>query len=449
MRKQLTAMALVLTLCASLLATPVAAAETTSTAEDAVTTSGSTEEQAAAEESASTSDSTEEQAAPEEEVIPPDEEGTVSFENLEKRVRENNANMLALEETIASIESLDYDKLYDDLRDTLNNIVKGQEGLYQLAQLPKDNPYYQEFDSYTYAQLDEAYDAVRDTFDDIKDGKFQEDNADLIWQLETVQNQIVMGAESLYIALVDLEIQAGALERQLAALDRTVTEMELRYKLGQISSLQLQQVKSGRTSLASGISTLQMNISVLKMQLEQMLGVEMTGTIKLAALPTIQRSQVEEMELETDLAAAKENSYTIRSAEKTLEQAHEDFLDDAKDYNFNEKNYNYQIVKHTWQAAQHTYAASIQSFELSFRTTYLQVPDFLQALEAAEAALAYEQSNYAATELKYQQGTISKNKLLDAQDTLTTAEEAVQSASIDLFSAYHTYQWAVEHGILN
>ena len=43
----------------------------------------------------------------------------------------------------------------------------------------------------------------------------------------------------------------------------------------------------------------------------------------------------------------------------------------------------------------------------------------------------------------------SHNALLDAADDLSDAEEAVQSTAIDLFSAYNTYCWAVQHGILN
>ena len=55
----------------------------------------------------------------------------------------------------------------------------------------------------------------------------------------------------------------------------------------------------------------------------------------------------------------------------------------------------------------------------------------------------------AASELKYQQGAISQYELLSARDELADAEDAVESAAIDLFSAYNTYLWAVEHGILN
>ena len=70
-------------------------------------------------------------------------------------------------------------------------------------------------------------------------------------------------------------------------------------------------------------------------------------------------------------------------------------------------------------------------------------------LEAAKTALAFQKQNYAASELKYQQGRISKNALLDAADKLASAEEAVTAAETDLFVGYNNYRWAVDHGILN
>ena len=52
-------------------------------------------------------------------------------------------------------------------------------------------------------------------------------------------------------------------------------------------------------------------------------------------------------------------------------------------------------------------------------------------------------------QLKYEQGTISKNALLTAQDDLAAAEETVATAQRNLFSAYNNYRWAVDSGILN
>ena len=64
-------------------------------------------------------------------------------------------------------------------------------------------------------------------------------------------------------------------------------------------------------------------------------------------------------------------------------------------------------------------------------------------------SLESQKLSFAASELKYQQGTISHNALLTAQDDLSNAEEAVKQAANDLFSAYNTYCWAVQNGILN
>ena len=423
MRKKLTAMALSL----ALLSTTALAAESgpTSPALSAIGSGG-------------------QQTSEQKPLFQTDPEGTVTFANLERRIRENNLNLLMLEETIASIESTDYDKLYEDLRDSLNSIADAQWMMIQA-----NNAGIMPLDTYTYGQLDATYDSIRDTFEDLKDGKIQRDSADAVWQLENAQDQVVMGAETLYIALVGLETQEASLTRQLEALDRTAAEMELRHQLGQISALQLQQVTSGRATLASGLETLRMNIKTYKMQLESMLGVELTGQLQLGALPAVQSSQLEKMDLEADLTAAREKSYQLYDAKKTLEDAQEDYKDAGKEYGYNEKKYQFVAAKHTWQAAQYSYEATVQNYELSFRTTYLQVKDYQQALAAAQSSLDYERSSYAATELKYSQGAISKNALLEAQDKVTSAEAAVQTAAENLFSAYHTYRWAVEYGILN
>lgn len=369
----------------------------------------------------------------------PDPVGTITFANLERRIRENNLNVLALEETIQSIEVIDYDKMYENIRTQLNGIAKSQYYLLQ-ANLG---------DSYTYAQLDQAYDSLRDTFESIKDGELQADNAAAIHQLQNLQDQVIMAGEALYTALVQLETQEASLQRQLATMNRTVEEMELRYQLGQISALQLEQTKAGRTSLVSGLETVQMNVYNLKIQLEMMIGAELTGEISLGPVPEVTEQQLADMNLEEDLTAAEDVSYDLYAAGETLKDAKEAYIDGLSEYGYSSTHYGRQIVEHTWQSAQYTYDATVQSYELNFRTLYAQVGDYKQILDAAKVSLASQQSSYAASQMKYEQGTISKNTLLSAEDDLHAAEDAVQNAAIDLFSAYNTYCWAVQHGILN
>ncbi len=369
--------------------------------------------------------------------LTPDPVGSISFVNLGSRLRENNLNLLALEENIATIEALDYDKLEDDIRKQLNSIADMQWMLTITG------------NSFASASLQSSYDSLRDTFDDIRDGKLQKDNADLVRQLRSAQDQIVMAGESLYIALIEMENSLVTTQRSAVTLDRTIQEMELRYDLGQISALTLQEVKGNKTTLDSGMQTLQMNIENYKTQLELLIGAEMTGGIQLGALPGVPEQRLAQMDLEADLAAYKQASYDLYDAKKTLEDAEQDFKDARKKYGYDSKKYQYTQAQHTWQSAQYTYNATIQNAEMKFRTLYLQVKDYQQILGAAQTALTCEQDSYAAMQLKYEQGTISKNKLLDAQDEVSAAQDKVTSAAVDLFSAYHNYRWAVDYGILN
>lgn len=372
-------------------------------------------------------------------TIEPDAVGTVSFANIERRMRENNLNVLALQENVDFIDSIDYDKMYEDLRKNLNNIANGQWVMIEAGA----------GDSYAYAQSQQLYDSLRKQFDAIKDGELQEDNAGAKRQLKSLQDQIIMGGEMMYVSIAGLETQETALQRQLAALNRTVEELELRYQMGQVSALQLQQAKAGRTQLTSGLETLRMNIRNLKYQFEMLLGAEQTGEITLGTVPEVREKELAVMDLEKDLLAYKAKSYDLYAAAKKLEDEQEAYKDAGNDYNYNTEKMQFRQAKHNWQAAQFTYNDTVQNYELKFRTLYAQVQDYKQILDAAKVSLECEKTSCAAAELKFKQGTISQNALLDAQDSLKEAEEKVQSAANDLFSSYNTYCWAVEHGVLN
>lgn len=374
---------------------------------------------------------------PEPEIITPDAVGTVSFANVSRRLRENNLSVLSLEENINAIKAIDYDKMTDDIRKRLNNIADAQWFMTISG------------NSFAAKSMSSSYDSLKDSFDDIRDGKLQEDNEAVIRQLENAQDQVAMAGESLYIALTEMELNGQTLSRSITALDRTIKELNLRYDLGQISALTLEQTKAGRTSALSGQETLTMNIGTYKTQLEQMIGAELTGKIKLQGLPQVTAQQLAAMDLDKDLAAAKEASYTLFAAQRTLDDARDDFKDTAEDYMYNTGKYQYVTAQHQWQAAQYTYNAAVQSFETSFRTLYLQVKDYQQVLQAAKTALATEQDNFAAAQKKHDLGNLSDNALADAKDKVSEAQDKVDGAAIDLFSAYNNYRWAVDHGILN
>ena len=369
----------------------------------------------------------------------PDAAGTLRFENLSARMKTGYYTVMSLEENIAAIECIDYDKMYEDLRDGLNQIAEAQ---WMMLQIPGAG------ETYTYKSLQDQYDTLRKTFDDIKDGKLQQDNADLVRQLRDAENQLLMAGQTLYINLLGLEDQSAALTRQTAALDRTIEEVKLRYELGQVSAMTLQQTEAGKTQVESGKAALDAAVAQLRRQLNAMTGEELTAPLTLNALPGVTAEQLAAMDVEKDLERAKAISYSLYAAKLTLDDADEEYKDKARDLGYNKDNYEYIAVKHRWQAAQYTYNAAVQSFELSFRSLYDSVQSYASALNAAKVSLECERSDLAAAQLRYEQGTISENALHTAEDELYTAQDTVSGAERDLFTAYNNYRWAVDYGLL-
>ena len=369
----------------------------------------------------------------------PDAAGTLRFENLSARMKTGYYTVMSLEENIAAIECIDYDKMYEDLRDGLNQIAEAQ---WMMLQIPGAG------ETYTYKSLQDQYDTLRKTFDDIKDGKLQQDNADLVRQLRDAENQLLMAGQTLYINLLGLEDQSAALTRQTAALDRTIEEVKLRYELGQVSAMTLQQTEAGKAQVESGKAAIDAAVAQLRRQLNAMTGEELTAPLTLNALPGVTAEQLAAMDVEKDLEKAKAVSYDLYAAKLTLDDADEEYKDKAGDLGYNEDNYEYIAVKHRWQAAQYTYNAAVQNFELSFRSLYDSVQSYASALNAAKVSLECERSDLAAAQLRYEQGTISENALHTAEDELYTAQDTVSGAERDLFTAYNNYRWAVDYGLL-
>ena len=444
MRKRILAFVLAAALISSLLVTAAVAEEDGAPAEaaqseESAPTENQSSETTAVTDGESTAGETEEpQQDAETEIPAPDPVGQLSFANLESRMRENNLTVLMLEESIASIDEIDFDKMQEDLRKQLNDIAKLQ---YLSIVYPEAAG------GMTFDSLQSSYDALKEQFDDLKEGKIQDDYDAVVRQLRNTEDQMIKTAETIYINILELQNTDEQLQRSLAAMNRTVQEMELRYDLGQISALQLQQTESGRTQLKRSLETVEMNLNNLIVQMEVMIGAEQTGALKLGEIPDVTDEQIAAMDLEKDLAAAKEVSYALFDAQKTLNDAKETYEDaiDGKGIN----SYQRKSAEHTWKAAQYTYEAAVQSFELSFRTAFNAVADQQQILKASQTALALQQDTYASMELKYQQGSISKNALQDAKDDLDDAQTAVDTARHNLFTACRTYRWAVDRGLLN
>ena len=276
----------------------------------------------------------------------------------------------------------------------------------------------------------------------------QADNADVVWQLEDTVNQVVSGGETLYITLAGLEQQAADGQRGLDTIDRNLEQLRLRQQLGQVSQQTVEELEQTRSQTVSQLQTLDTTIRQMKAQLQTLIGETPTGEITLGPLPTQDTMEWEEPDYEADLEAAKAASWTLRDAQKTLEDAEETWEDARDEYRLPSEQYLYQQAEHVWNAAQFTYDSTVQNFEVGFQTLYNTMINDQQVLEAAQSALAWQQTLLETSQTRYDLGLISYSEVLTAQDNVASAQSTVDSAWRDLFTARSSYRWAVESGLM-
>ncbi len=359
-------------------------------------------------------------ASIEAEIQEPDAAGTLSFQNLETRIRTGNYSFLACAESIASIEAMDRKAAYDDVVAANNALA---DMIFMLAGTGMT------------MQLEQQQEALRKQIDSLKPEEYEKTYQENIRQINAVADQIIMGTQTLYITVLGLERQLEEGNRGLAALGRTVTEMELRYKLGQVSELSLLELKKTYSSTQSQLNSLSTQIRNLKSQLQAMVGEEPTGELTLLPLPEVTEEMIASMDYDAGLEAALASNMDIYWKNEDVKDAKEDW-DDAS------WGYPKKMAEHTYRSKVYTYEATKQSVMFSYGNLYRAVLDNRQILEAAQVSLSFEQKNCEAMKKKFELGIISENAWKNTQDALASAEYAVIKAKSDLFSSYLSYQWA-------
>ena len=417
--------------------------------------------------------------------IVPVASGNLSFDQIEGRVRAHNLNVRAAQEGVEQVKSMNWDKALsemDDAIEEMEDLIDSMSGsstgaiasasaslaasLAKLQQATDETSsiYAGEVVSgianvssltsmATYGAMQaESLKSTLESLEDQRDDlKKQKDNypktiEDTERMVQSTIDQIVSGAESLYLTILTTELQYESLQDTLLSMNKTVEEMQLRYDLGQISAQTLLQVQNGYATLVNSLSGLENTMGTMRSSLQSLLGEVPDGTLSLTEVPSVSQAQLDAINDSSDLETAKEKSYTLYNAARSVEKA-EDDMDDARKDN-GKNSYQYQMAEHAYQSAVYQQSAAIASFELSFQNLYRAIAPAQATLAVKEGDLAYQEQVCAAAELKYQQGNISANALQEAVNTRESARRDVEAARLDLFTAYHAYRQAVDKGLV-
>ena len=362
----------------------------------------------------------------------------LSWEELEEKIKNGSPGYQMLDKNISSIEIVDYTYLYNSMQKQLNELSAAQSFLIESGDREKLNT------------LNATMAALRNTYEDIRDGKLQRDSDDAVNKLRDMQSQVVYAGQTLYITTLSLEQSLADGERGLSALQRTLTEMRLRHSLGQVSAMTVKELERTYEDTKSQLNTLENTILSCKAQLQLLIGESPTGKAELEALPIATADEISALDPEADLISAKEKNYSISTAAIALEKAEEKVSDLNSDYlSGSVKRYELTSAEHSRDAAKISHLSAVRNFEFSFRELYRSVLNCMQVAENKKAAAEYQKQLLTLSEKQYSLGRISYFALLKAQDNTDNALSAAESAERDLFSALNNYRNAIKYGFVS
>lgn len=348
---------------------------------------------------------------------------SIAFEDLASLVQNGSILQKAYDELIAAADAVDRKAAYDDLVEAINGL---SDAAWVYQQMGEDG---------VALVLEQRQEELRDRLDEYKPENYDRTYSDLVMPVRTLQNQLVMGAESLYLNISGLELEIERARSGLGESERALQETQLLRNLGRANDLAYRQAETARDLSLEQLNTLMEQCSLMKSQLQYFIGRTPTGALTLAPLPEITDEQLSSLQYDSDLLSGMESSYDLYQARNGVDDA-KDAWEDAK------AGYQKNSAEHSYNAAVSTYEAQKESFRQSFDTVYRGIETARGTLSSAQQACNLQQAVCDGMALRYQLGLISKSALLAAQSDLALAQIAVQSAKLGLVTAYQSYCWA-------
>lgn len=388
---------------------------------------------------------------------PVQDEQTVGFYGLEKRVRANNQTVKSLELSAASVKGTNIKHQFDVQRESYDIQAyqyMGQANQYKAAmdRLKKEMDAYPEESQgdAAYQAMEAQYHAIQVNYNmaagsaqamagmsaalDSSEDDAKEDLNDTYYstmkQIDNTINMMVVGAQDAYIGLITMQESLETLDRNLAKIDRNIAVIQKQIEIGAASQLTLDNLQQTRRSLESSRETLLTQQRSTENSLALLLGSTADMTVKVSEMPSVTEAQLSAIKYGADLIEAQKNSYSIWSKQDAIRTASNQYEDDLVS------------TLDAFNAAREDLEAEKENVANKFRQLYNDVQEKQRLIVEAQADYETQKKNFAVTEVQYQRGMISRNAYLDEQDALAEKEDAVTTAQHNLFSAYNTYDWA-------
>lgn len=217
-------------------------------------------------------------------------------------------------------------------------------------------------------------------------------------------------------------IQLDTDEKNLELLNEQYQSLVTQQAVGLATDIEVLSMRESVRNAEKAVQDDKDSLENLHQRMMVLLGWQHNATPEIGEIPELDPERIAQMDPEADKALAIENSYTMKSNKRKMDNSMS-------------------------TGAKEDLAETIQEDEQNIgaflRASYQDVLACQATYELNQAQEALEQSNLQKAARQFELGTISRLDYIEQEIAAQNAAEAVQTAKLQLFQSVQSYEWAL------
>ncbi len=331
----------------------------------------------------------------------------IEYSNLRELIKAGNYSYLQSVDS-QNRQSAPYEKMHETLKEEYNYLKK-------MADSYKD-------DGDT--EMQELYENnaknIRTSMAQVQSTINRMNSASQEKTMEDMADTLTASAQNLMNSYNQMAANVTAMEKSVEAAQSSYDAAVKKRAAGLIKDTELESEASSLERQKNSLASLKEQQSELKESLLTLLGLSGRTDVEIGTVPEPDMTAIRAVSVENDLQTAISNDSTWVSEMKSKVTGTD----------------NRELRKQRISEA-------AQNAEISLRSTYENLQNALSQYEAAESAYSAAKQAWDTVQKKQAAGMLSKNAYLSGESAWLSGEAAMNTAKLNLVSAYESYVWQV------
>lgn len=242
--------------------------------------------------------------------------------------------------------------------------------------------------------------------------------------LEALKNQIRLGAQNAYYALLNAQNELALKEQSLRRSQAQLKTAQAGYDVGVRAKTDVLQAEAGVASAEAALAVAKSNVEIKRMELNQFIGAALDKEWQLTS--TNLAIEKKAIDLDQAIAQAQQRRVEVQQKEEEIKVA-ELNLQLIEKYTYL-GTYQAQISKRDLEKAKLQLEKTKQSIAVEVSQAYYNLESALAAIEAYAKAKEAAEENYRLTKLRFENGLGTTLEVIQAEEELSTRENQYQQA---------------------